>query len=229
MSGDTSGGFLPHLLHNGGQPARGSGEPKGLHIRGPRPGGQIDHGRAYDPMQRPDAGPGWFSPSRRPRKEHPCDAVALVGRSPASLPRLAQRVRPCRRYSGRNCGGLFGVDYALAESITLDIKARQVYFGSLNDGGFAWDPLRGHRPNLRNDGSEPVSGHVETNGIGMFGVHATLGVNPRGWTVGVGWIDRLRVSGCIHTLEFLRRPVAEGGVQASSIVYLLKEVGESVG
>ena len=69
---------------------------------------------------------------------------------------------------------LFGVDYALAESITLDIKARQVYFGSLNDGGFAWDPLRGHRPNLRNDGSEPVSGHVETNGIGMFGVHATL-------------------------------------------------------
>ena len=55
------------------------------------------------------------------------------------------------------------------------------------------------------------------------------GVNPRGWTVGVGWIDRLRVSGCIHTLEFLRRPVAEGGVQASSIVYLLKEVGESVG
>ena len=74
------------LLHNGGQPARGSKEPKGLHIRGPRPGGQIDHGRAYDPMQRPDAGPGWFSPSRRPRKEHPCDAVALVGRSPASLP-----------------------------------------------------------------------------------------------------------------------------------------------
>ena len=56
-----------------------------------------------------------------------------------------------------------------------------------------------------------------------------VGVNPRGWTVGVGWIDRLRVSGCIHTLEFLRRPVAEGGVQASSIVYLLKEVGESVG
>ena len=46
--------------------------------------------------------------------------------------------------------------------------------------------------------------------------------------MGVGWIDRLRVSGCIHTLEFLRRPVAEGGVQASSIVYLLKEVGESV-
>ena len=34
------------LLHNGGQPARGSKEPKGLHIRGPRPGGQIDHGRA---------------------------------------------------------------------------------------------------------------------------------------------------------------------------------------
>ena len=60
-------------------------------------------------------------------------------------------------------------------------------------------------------------------------LHTGLGVNPRGWTVGVGWIDRLRVSGCIHTLEFLRRPVAEGGVQASSIVYLLKEVGESVG
>ena len=31
-------------------------------------------------------GQGGFPPSRRPRKEHPCDAVALVGRSPASLP-----------------------------------------------------------------------------------------------------------------------------------------------
>ena len=68
-------------------------------------------------------------------------------------------------------------------------------------------------------------------GLSLTMVLPTLvaGVNPRGWTVGVGWIDRLRVSGCIHTLEFLRRPVAEGGVQASSIVYLLKEVGESVG
>ena len=66
-------------------------------------------------------------------------------------------------------------------------------------------------------------GRVEVSGS------APNGVNPRGWTVGVGWIDRLRVSGCIHTLEFLRRSVAEGGVQASSIVYLLKEVGESVG
>ena len=52
-----------------------------------------------------------------------------------------------------------------------------------------------------------------------------VGVNPRGWTVGVGWIDQLRVSGCIHTLEFLRRPVAEGGVQASSIVYLSRKWG----
>ena len=68
---------------------------------------------------------------------------------------------------------------------------------------------------------------VTPSWVGHF--QPPLGVNPRGWTVGVGWIDRLRVSGCIHTLEFLRRPVAEGGVQASSIVYLLKEVGESVG
>ena len=106
--------------------------------------------------------------------------------------------------------------------------------GTVNLGAYSeaaeklWRKARARGQGSQDEGSSglppgvyPVSTAIESC--------TGLGVNPRGWTVGVGWIDRLRVSGCIHTLEFLRRPVAEGGVQASSIVYLLKEVGESVG
>ncbi len=69
---------------------------------------------------------------------------------------------------------LFGVDYALTESMSLGVKGRWVDFGFFSDGGFAWDPLRGHVPNLRRDGSEPVSGRIKTSDIEMFGVSVNL-------------------------------------------------------
>ncbi len=40
--------------------------------------------------------------------------------------------------------------------------------------GVTWDPLRGHVPNLRRDGSEPVSGRIKTSDIEMFGISVNL-------------------------------------------------------
>ena len=68
---------------------------------------------------------------------------------------------------------LFGVDYALTESVSLGVKGRWVNFDSFSDGT-VWDPLRSHGPNLRRDGSEPVSGRIKTNDIEMFGVSVNL-------------------------------------------------------
>lgn len=69
---------------------------------------------------------------------------------------------------------LFGVDYALTESLSVGVKGRWVNFDSFSDGGLVWDPLRSHGPNLRRDGSEPVSGRIKTNDIEMFGVSVNL-------------------------------------------------------
>ena len=68
---------------------------------------------------------------------------------------------------------LFGVDYALTESVSLGVKARWVDFDSFSDG-VVWDPLRSHGPNLRRDGSEPVSGRIKTNDVEMFGISVNL-------------------------------------------------------
>lgn len=69
---------------------------------------------------------------------------------------------------------LFGVDYALTDSISLGVKGRWVNFDSFSDDGIVWDPLRSHAPNLRRDGSEPVSGSLKTDDIEMFGVSLNL-------------------------------------------------------
>jgi opacity protein-like surface antigen len=55
---------------------------------------------------------------------------------------------------------LFGVDYAMTEAMSLGLKGRYVMFNSFDSGqgSLVWDPLRGHQPNLRLDGSEPVAG-----------------------------------------------------------------------
>ncbi len=68
---------------------------------------------------------------------------------------------------------LFGVDYALTESLSVGLKGRWVNFESFSDGT-VWDPLRSHVPNLRKDGSEPVSGWINSNDIEMFGVSVNL-------------------------------------------------------
>ena len=69
---------------------------------------------------------------------------------------------------------LIGVDYAITEQVSFDIKGRWDRFEQFSDGGVVWDPLRGHAPNLRLDGSEPVSGHVETDHSAYFGIGASL-------------------------------------------------------
>ncbi len=68
---------------------------------------------------------------------------------------------------------LFGVDFALTESVSLGVKGRWVNFESFRDD-VIWDPLRSHQPNLRRDGSEPVSGLMRTPDIEMFGASVNL-------------------------------------------------------
>ena len=69
---------------------------------------------------------------------------------------------------------LFGANYWLNESLALGVKGQWVNVGDFESDRFAWDPLRGHPPNLRLDGSEPVSGWLTTNDIRMLGVSLNL-------------------------------------------------------
>ena len=68
---------------------------------------------------------------------------------------------------------VFGVDYALTESVSLGAKGRWVNFGPFSDT-VVWNPLRSHPPNRRRDGSQPVFGRVETDDISLFGVTLNL-------------------------------------------------------
>ena len=68
---------------------------------------------------------------------------------------------------------LFGVDYALAESVSLGVKGRWVDFDTFRDGG-EWDRLRSHESQLRLDGSEPVAYEIELGGVESFGVSLHL-------------------------------------------------------
>lgn len=68
---------------------------------------------------------------------------------------------------------LFGVDYALTESVALGVKGRWVNFNAFQDGG-SWDRLRSHESNLRLDGSEPVTYRLKTDDIEFFGVSLNL-------------------------------------------------------
>ena len=68
---------------------------------------------------------------------------------------------------------LFGVDYAVTEATSLGLKGRWVRFGSFSDD-FIWNSLRTHPPNLRLDGSEPVSGRLKTSDLEFFGVSVNL-------------------------------------------------------
>ena len=68
---------------------------------------------------------------------------------------------------------LLGVDYALSETLALGVKGRYLRYDDLRDD-VVWDPLRSHAPNLRRDGSEPVSARVEFDDIEAFGVSVNL-------------------------------------------------------
>lgn len=72
---------------------------------------------------------------------------------------------------------LFGVDWALTESMSLGVKGRWVGFDTFQDGG-AWNLLRSHASNLRLDGSEPVSYEIKLDDIELFGVSLALKYQP---------------------------------------------------
>ena len=66
---------------------------------------------------------------------------------------------------------LFGVTYALTEDVSVGVKGRWVRVGAFeSDQQLVWDPLRSHVPNLRRDGSEPVSGRLMTDVSTLWGV-----------------------------------------------------------
>ncbi len=71
---------------------------------------------------------------------------------------------------------LFGVDYAVTEAMSLGLKGRWVRFNAFDSGAgpLVWDPLRGHVPNLRKDGSEPVAGGFKTDNIEFFGISLNM-------------------------------------------------------
>ena len=69
---------------------------------------------------------------------------------------------------------LAGVDYAISDSVSLGVKGRWVRFESFEDSGVMLELLRSHAPNLRRDGSQPVSGGFRTDNMVFFGVGANL-------------------------------------------------------
>ena len=68
---------------------------------------------------------------------------------------------------------MLGVDYAISETLSLGVKGRYVRYDDLRDD-VVWDPLRSHVPNIRRDGSEPVSARVKLDDIEAFGVSLNL-------------------------------------------------------
>jgi len=68
---------------------------------------------------------------------------------------------------------LFGLDYALTESVSFGIKGRRAAFGTFTDSS-ALDRLRSHPSNKRRDGSEPVTSTFVFDGIALYGIGVHL-------------------------------------------------------
>ena len=77
----------------------------------------------------------------------------------------------------RGYQALFGVDYAVDESMSLGVKGRWVRFDAFSSGG-AWDLLRSHASELRLDGSEPVAYEIKLDDLRLFGVSLELKYQP---------------------------------------------------
>jgi opacity protein-like surface antigen len=70
---------------------------------------------------------------------------------------------------------LVGVNYALTEGLSVGVKGRWVHSAAFeSDDALVWDPLRSHVPNLRRDGSEPVSGQLLTDASTLWDVGLSL-------------------------------------------------------
>ena len=71
---------------------------------------------------------------------------------------------------------LLGVNFAVTEGLSVGVKGRWVHVGAFESppDSFVWDPLRSHVPNVRRDGSEPVTGQILTDGSTLWGVGLSL-------------------------------------------------------
>lgn len=68
---------------------------------------------------------------------------------------------------------IVGLDYDLAEKISLGIKMRWVNFEAFDDD-MVMDRVRGHAPNYRLDGSEPAMDFMSTDDIELLTVSLNL-------------------------------------------------------
>jgi hypothetical protein len=54
------------------------------------------------------------------------------------------------------------------------VKGHWINFSSFHSERLEWIPLRSHVPNLRRDGSEPVSGTIMADDMKLFGFSLSL-------------------------------------------------------
>ena len=67
-----------------------------------------------------------------------------------------------------------GVDRQWSESVSIGLKAQWKRFRAFESDAYAGDLLRSHPPNLRLDGSEPVSAWSRTGDTGRFSAMVTI-------------------------------------------------------
>ena len=67
-----------------------------------------------------------------------------------------------------------GVDHSMSESVSVGLKVQWKRFEAFESDAYEGDLLRSHPPNLRLDGSEPVSAWSRTADTGRFSVLITM-------------------------------------------------------
>jgi len=67
-----------------------------------------------------------------------------------------------------------GLERALSDTLTAGFKLQWKRFDTFESGAHQGNLLRSHVPNLRRDGSEPVSTWSRTDDLGRFSVMFTL-------------------------------------------------------
>jgi len=107
------------------------------------------------------------------RSADPADIATGLGQSNADEIRrnLAGTVSTGRRTLRDTVIGyalVAGVDRELSESVSIGLKVQWKHFEAFDSDGYAGDLLRSHPPNLRRDGSEPVSAWSRTGDTGRF-------------------------------------------------------------
>ena len=63
-----------------------------------------------------------------------------------------------------------GVDFAVSERFSVGVRVRRMQYPAVEVGPYVGETLRGHVPNLRLDGSEPVSAWSTLPGTGVTAV-----------------------------------------------------------